>query len=308
MISKISKISNLKKGIFSIVSLGSIGYIITNEDKKVKVKNFVNAGYRISNLVYTVGVISIDYTYSINQLKKKYDKTETSNLEKEIQKLAKEQETYTFNLWKAEEDNKKEDIIHWRKLISLARLDINRLSEELGKLRDNKAINSNYHILHERNAIRLRDMCAQNKGIYIKLGQHLAMLDYMFPAEYQEYLSTLLGSAPISSIDSVRRVIHDQLGKYPEEIWEKFDEKPVASASLAQVHIAYNKGIKYAIKVQHEGLKEGSEWDMYVVTILVDLLSKAFEGFDYNWLSKEMNENLPLELNFSNEGFNIINM
>jgi aarF domain-containing kinase len=69
-------------------------------------------------------------------------------------------------------------------------------------------------VLHERNAIRLRDMCSQNKGIYIKLGQHLAMLDYMFPSEYQEILSSLLANTPTSSIESVRRVIHSQFGIY----------------------------------------------------------------------------------------------
>jgi predicted unusual protein kinase regulating ubiquinone biosynthesis (AarF/ABC1/UbiB family) len=38
-----------------------------------------------------------------------------------------------------------------------------------------------------RSAIRLRDMCAQNLGVYIKLGQHIAMLDHVFPEEYHRY-------------------------------------------------------------------------------------------------------------------------
>jgi aarF domain-containing kinase len=45
-----------------------------------------------------------------------------------------------------------------------------------------------------------------------------------------------------------------------EEMFSQFDEVPIASASLAQVHIAYDRqGRKCAVKVQHEGLREGSE-------------------------------------------------
>lgn len=37
------------------------------------------------------------------------------------------------------------------------------------------------HDVHQRSAVRLRDMCAKNRGVYIKVGQHLAQMDYMIP-------------------------------------------------------------------------------------------------------------------------------
>lgn len=132
------------------------------------------------------------------------------------------------------------------------------------------------------------------------------MLDYILPAVYQETLSTLLADTPTSSFSAVRRVIKEDLGAYPEEIFEAFDAKPIASASLAQVHVAWRGGQKFAVKVQHEGLLEESKWDMLVITYIVELLSRLFEGFDYNWLSREMNANLPLELNFKIEAENLV--
>jgi aarF domain-containing kinase len=132
------------------------------------------------------------------------------------------------------------------------------------------------------------------------------MLDHVIPSEYQETLSTLLANTPTSTIESVRRVIYEDLGKYPEELFFKFDPVPIASASLAQVHVAYDKeGNKYAVKVQHEGLREGSVGDMIAITFLVHFISNIFEGFSYKWLGSEMNENLPKELDFQQEMSNL---
>ena len=72
----------------------------------------------------------------------------------------------------------------------------------------------------------------------------------------------------------MRRVIRAELGTDPDEIFESFDETPIASASLAQVHVARERGTgrKLAVKVQHEGLESTSAGDVWLVTSLVELL------------------------------------
>jgi len=76
--------------------------------------------------------------------------------------------------------------------------------------------------------------------------------------------------------------------------------------SHCQVHIAYgHDGQKYAVKCQHEGLRESAAGDMAVITFLVYAVSRLFEGFDYNWLTREMNQNMPLELDFTVERGNM---
>ena len=72
------------------------------------------------------------------------------------------------------------------------------------------------------------------------------------------------------------------------------------------MHVAYgHNGQKYAVKCQHEGLRESAAGDMAVITFLVYAVSRVFEGFDYNWLTREMNNNMPLELDFTVERANM---
>jgi aarF domain-containing kinase len=59
------------------------------------------------------------------------------------------------------------------------------------------------------------------------------------------------------------------------------------------------------VKIQHPDLKYGCEADRAAITWIVAVISKLFDGFDYVWLTNEMNKNLPLELNFVHEAGNM---
>eukprot|EP00605_Chrysophyceae_sp_TOSAG23-4_P000886 GSChrysophyteH1.ASY1.ANO1.977.1 assembled CDS len=148
---------------------------------------------------------------------------------------------------------------------------------------------------HSRNAVRVRDMCAANRGVYIKIGQHLAMLDYVLPEQYTATLSSLLAQSPRSSWDDVRAVLREDFGATEENdgncgtVFDSIDQEPIASASLAQVHIAYKDGRKLAVKVQHRGLREESLYDMKAITQCVEAISKLFEDFEYTWLTPAKN-------------------
>ncbi|KAJ4761376.1 Protein kinase superfamily protein [Rhynchospora pubera] len=76
------------------------------------------------------------------------------------------------------------------------------------------------HAVHLRSAHRLQDLCFRNGGIYIKLGQHLAQLDYVVPQEYvQTMRESMLKRCPVSSYDQVRRVFIKELGQPPEDVF-----------------------------------------------------------------------------------------
>jgi aarF domain-containing kinase len=64
-------------------------------------------------------------------------------------------------------------------------------------------------------------------------------------------------------------------------------------------------GKKFAVKVQHEGLKENSAGDMAAITYVVYLIPYWFKGVSYNWIADEMNANLPKELDFEEEKKNL---
>ncbi|OEU20369.1 ABC1-domain-containing protein, partial [Fragilariopsis cylindrus CCMP1102] len=157
-----------------------------------------------------------------------------------------------------------------------------------------------------RSAERLLELCRNNGGVYIKVGQHLANLDYIMPREYIEVLSSLFNDAPQSDINDVHIVIEEDLGCKVEELFDDFDPTPIASASLAQVHVAYCKKTKkkLAVKVQHRGLRETSAGDLFAVTRVVRVIDAMFKDFTFCWIADEMAPQLPKELDFVLEGKN----
>lgn len=161
--------------------------------------------------------------------------------------------------------------------------------------------------IHEKAAKRLLKLCQENRGVYIKVGQHISNLDYLVPTEYIQVLSQLFDNNPATSFADVREVIQEDLGKYPEDLFDSIDPEPIASASLAQVHVAYEKGTgrKLAIKVQHRGLRETSVGDTTTLVTVVRLAERMFESFSFGWLADEIAPLLPKELDFVNEGRNV---
>lgn len=64
---------------------------------------------------------------------------------------------------------------------------------------------------HHEAAEILLDLCCANKGVYIKVGQHLATLDYLVPPEYIKVMKVLHSNAPKSSLSSVYKVLRQDL-------------------------------------------------------------------------------------------------
>ncbi|GAX10544.1 aarF domain-containing kinase [Fistulifera solaris] len=158
--------------------------------------------------------------------------------------------------------------------------------------------------VHTRAAHRILSLCHTNRGVYIKVGQHLASLDYLIPPEYTTVLSALYDDNPRTSPEHVAQIVKEELGQSPEEAFDFFDYTPMASASLAQVHVAYKNGRKLAIKIQHADLKETAMGDIRALVQVSRWAEEWFEGFTWGWIAREVEPLLPQELDFSNEGRN----
>ncbi|PWA41388.1 ABC2-like protein [Artemisia annua] len=117
----------------------------------------------------------------------------------------------------------------------------------------------------------------------------------------------MLNRCPTSSYDQVCQVVKKELGGAPEEIFDEFDPVPIASASLAQVHVARtHQGQKVAVKVQHMHMTDTAAADYATVEFVVNTLHRLFPSFDYRWLVDEVHDSLPKELDFLNEAKNSI--
>ncbi|KAK9306059.1 hypothetical protein QLX08_003121 [Tetragonisca angustula] len=159
--------------------------------------------------------------------------------------------------------------------------------------------------VHKYGAQKLLELCCANKGVYIKVGQHIGALDYLLPSEYVNTLRVLHSSAPQSSFKDVLTVIKEDFKKDPYEIFESIDTEPLGTASLAQVHKAILKnGDIVAIKIQHRSVKTNSYVDIKTMSTLVKLTSLVFPDFKFDWLVDETKKNIPRELDFTQEGKN----
>ncbi|XP_020955221.1 uncharacterized aarF domain-containing protein kinase 1 isoform X5 [Sus scrofa] len=122
--------------------------------------------------------------------------------------------------------------------------------------------------VHLRSARRLCELCCANRGTFIKVGQHLGALDYLLPEEYTSTLKVLHSQAPQSSMQEVRQVIREDLGKEIHDLFVSFDDTPLGAASLAQVHKAVlHDGRTVAVKVQHPKVQAQSSKDILLMEV-----------------------------------------
>jgi len=127
--------------------------------------------------------------------------------------------------------------------------------------------------LHLRNAERLVNLLRANGGLYLKIGQAIAMQSAILPPEFQKMFAQMFDDAPQNEWKDVEKVIREDFGKSPEEVFGVsftgdpskgvMERKARASASVAQVHWArLADGREVAIKVQKREIAGQVDWDL----------------------------------------------
>jgi predicted unusual protein kinase regulating ubiquinone biosynthesis (AarF/ABC1/UbiB family) len=116
-------------------------------------------------------------------------------------------------------------------------------------------------------AQRAAEVLGTLRGLAAKMGQMAGYVDGLIPEEhrdaYQRSMKGLLSAAPTSSPEAVRRKVEEDLGAPIDALFAEWDEAPVASASIGQVHRArLHDGREVAVKVQHPGVVEAVESDL----------------------------------------------
>ena len=110
------------------------------------------------------------------------------------------------------------------------------------------------------------DSLSQLKGAAMKAGQMFSMeLGDYFPPEAQELLSVLQNAATPAPLKEVKNVIRTELGKDVFQRLLNFSDKPIASASIGQVHTAILEGKKVAVKIQYEEVSRSIDSDLAVL-------------------------------------------
>jgi predicted unusual protein kinase regulating ubiquinone biosynthesis (AarF/ABC1/UbiB family) len=155
----------------------------------------------------------------------------------------------------------------------------------------------------------IRDGLLRLGPTFVKLGQVISTRTDVLPATYTDVLKTLQDEVPGFPGARAKEIVSKELGRPCDDIFSNFSPQPLKAASLGQVHTAYYKGQKVAIKVQRAGLKELFDVDLKNLKKLAELLDKfdpKSDGADRDWVKiyEESQRLLYLEIDYLNEAAN----
>ena len=155
---------------------------------------------------------------------------------------------------------------------------------------------------------KVRYMLQELGPTFVKFGQIVSSRAENLPPEWQEQLNLLQSNVPPFSYENVRKIIIEELGAPPEELFATFDIEPLAAASTAQVHRAtLFDGSEVVVKVQRPNIDVTVEADLNVLRDLSSQIQRKQEwakDIDLRGLVFEFAEGIMTELDYRNEASN----
>jgi predicted unusual protein kinase regulating ubiquinone biosynthesis (AarF/ABC1/UbiB family) len=164
---------------------------------------------------------------------------------------------------------------------------------------------------HIEAAEQIVDALGHMKGAAMKLGQVMSFLDVgLVPEEYREEFQRKLGklrdAAPIVTFKEMRKVIEDELDEPLRDLFDEFDEEPIAAASIGQVYRARlrDDGREVAVKVQYPGVAAAVRADMQNLGLILRVLKRIAPGMDPKAIGEEIRNRIEEELDYELEAQN----
>jgi predicted unusual protein kinase regulating ubiquinone biosynthesis (AarF/ABC1/UbiB family) len=272
-------------------AVAGVGFATTDARQRRRVRAVFEAAGRAAALVGVVGVITLDY--KLVGLRTRLVPRDSAQSRSRARVLAAEQELIEADLVAKNAEQRlsavcadsessievrKEAELQARTTMAIAAEAAEALVQRRKDAQQVSVVSGDIDDAHQRAADRLLWLARTNRGVYIKLAQHMAQLDYLLPDAYTRTLRACFDDAPQSCYEDVCEVVLSELGKHPEALFHTFNRTPIASASLAQVHEAYlrtaegQRGARVAVKVQHLGLRDTATGDVDAVTGVVRVL------------------------------------
>lgn len=158
-------------------------------------------------------------------------------------------------------------------------------------------------MLSPANMERLVSKLSKMRGAALKLGQMMSFQDSkMLPAPIQEVLQRVQDRADYMPSWQRDRVLVSNLGSEWRELFDDFEEKPIAAASIGQVHRATLKsGAKVAVKIQFPGVAESINSDLDNLGILLAATKLLPKGLYLNKTIDNARTELGWECDYERE-------
>ncbi|MGB6154240.1 MAG: lipopolysaccharide core heptose(II) kinase RfaY [Pricia sp.] len=119
--------------------------------------------------------------------------------------------------------------------------------------------------LDQNNANDIYDSLKTLKGSALKMAQMMSMEKKIMPKAFVEKFSLSQFSVPPLSAPLVLKTFKKSFGKFPDQLFDKFNGQAVNAASIGQVHQAEKGGKKLAVKIQYPGVANSIQSDLAIV-------------------------------------------
>ncbi len=149
-------------------------------------------------------------------------------------------------------------------------------------------------------AERLVDELGALKGLVMKFGQMASYMPGASSPDAQKVLGKLQAQSTAMEFNVVKRALEAELGAPVEELFDRFDSKAFASASIGQVHRASLDGKEVAVKVQYPGVSDVLASDLGTMSLLLKM-SSIGSGMNGSELAEELAERMLEECDYTKE-------
>jgi predicted unusual protein kinase regulating ubiquinone biosynthesis (AarF/ABC1/UbiB family) len=147
---------------------------------------------------------------------------------------------------------------------------------------------------------------------FVKLGQLLSTRVELMPRAYIEALARLQDKVEPFAFDEVEKTVSSELGVRLSKAFADFDIKPMASASLGQVHAAVlRSGQRVAVKVQRPGIREAMVEDLEALEEIATFLDEHTEfgkRYEFRQMLEQFRKSLLRELDYRQEANNLLTL
>jgi ubiquinone biosynthesis protein len=160
--------------------------------------------------------------------------------------------------------------------------------------------------VHANNAQRLARGFTRLRGVFIKLGQLLSVIGTFLPRAYGQALQGLQDRVPARPFDEIEARLCEAFGSDPLRDFQHFEQRPLAAASLAQVHKAtLRDGRSVAVKIRYPGIETLIRYDLTVLRLVLPFVQKLLGVRHLYRIVDQIETMLEREIDYAHERTNI---